>query len=65
MNAQSPHKWRSTLKSAVFGLSSSLSPLVGGDLMCESAGMVDLMSDHFDDKQSGSLLICHSLATVS
>ena len=30
MNAQSPHKWWSTLKSAEFGLSSSLSPLVGG-----------------------------------
>ena len=30
MNAQSPHKWWSTLKSAVFGLSSSLPPLVGG-----------------------------------
>ena len=30
MNAQSPHKWWSTLKSAVFRLSSSLSPLVGG-----------------------------------
>ena len=30
MNAQSPHKWWSTLKSAVFGLSSSLPPLVDG-----------------------------------
>ena len=30
MNAQSSHKWWSTLKSAVFGLSSSLPPLVGG-----------------------------------
>ena len=30
INAQSPHKWWSTLKSAVFGLSSSLPPLVGG-----------------------------------
>ena len=29
MNAQSPHKWWSTLKSAVFGLSLSLPPLVG------------------------------------
>ena len=28
MNVQSPHKWRSTLKSAVFGSSSSLPPLV-------------------------------------
>ena len=30
MNAQPPHKWWSTLKSAVFGLSSSLPPHVGG-----------------------------------
>ena len=30
MNAQSPHQWWSTLKSAVFGLSSSLPPFVGG-----------------------------------
>ena len=30
MNAQSIHKWWSTLKSAGFGLSSSLPSLVGG-----------------------------------
>ena len=38
MNAQSPHKWWSTLKSTVFGLSSSLPPLVDGcgGLVCES-----------------------------
>ena len=30
MNAQSPRKWWSALKSAVFDLSSSLTPLVGG-----------------------------------
>ena len=30
INAQSPHKWWSTLKSVVFGLSSSLPSLVGG-----------------------------------
>ena len=38
MNAQSPNKWWSTLKSAVFGFSSSLLPLVGGGggLVCES-----------------------------
>ena len=30
MNAQSPHKWWSTLKSSVFSSSSSLPPLVGG-----------------------------------
>ena len=41
----------STLKSAVFGLSSSLPPLVGGDggLVFESVGKADLLSDHYDD----------------
>ena len=39
MNIQSP-KWWSTLKSAVFGSSSSLPPLVseGVGLLCESVG---------------------------
>ena len=65
MNAQSPHKWWSTLKFAVFGLSSSMSPLVGGGggLVCKSVGKADLLSDHFDGKQyreSVDLpLICH------
>ena len=38
MNIQSPHKWWSTLRSAVFGSSSSLPLFVseGGGLMCES-----------------------------
>ena len=54
MNVQSPHKWWSTLKSAVFSSSSSLPPLVseGGGLVCESVGKTDLLSDHFDSKQS-------------
>ena len=54
MNVQSSHKWWSTLKSEVFGTSSSLPPLVseGGGLMCESVGKADLLSDHFDSKQS-------------
>ena len=54
MNAQSPHKWWSTLKSIVFGMSSPLPPLVGGGggLVCESVGKADLLSDHFDSKQS-------------
>ena len=45
MNVQSPHKWWSTLKSSVFGLSSSLPPLVseGGGLVCESVGKADLL----------------------
>ena len=65
MNVQSPHKWWSTLKSAVFGSSSSLPPLVGpGEgLVCESVGKADLVSDHFDSKQSRDsvdlLVTCH------
>ena len=53
VNVQSPHKWWSTLKSAVFGTSSSLPPLVnkGGGLVCESVGKADLLSNHFDSKQ--------------
>ena len=64
MNAQSPHKWWSTLKSAVFGLSLSLPPLVGGGggLVCASVGKADLLLDHFHGKQSRSMLIFHSLA---
>ena len=56
MNAQCPHKWWSTLKSAVFGSSShsSLPPLIvgGGALVCESIGKAELLSSHFDSKQS-------------
>ena len=65
MNVQSPHKWWSTLKSAVFGSSSSLPPLIseGGELLCESVDKADLLSDHFDSKQSREVvdlpLTCH------
>ena len=65
MNVQSPHKWWSTLKSAVFWSSSSLHPLVseGGGLVCESVSKADLLSDHFDSKQSREAvylpLTCH------
>ena len=53
MNAQSPHKWWSTLKCTVFGLTLSLPPLVGGGggLVRESVGKADLLSDHFYGKQ--------------
>ena len=46
-------KWCSTIKSAVFGLSSSLPPFVGGGGggVCESFGKTDLLSDHFDGQQ--------------
>ena len=39
---------------AVFGLSSSLPPLVGGGggLVCETVDKADLLSDHFNGKQS-------------
>ena len=56
MNSQCPHKWWCTLKSAVFrsGSDSSLPPLIGagGDLVCESVGKADMLSAHFDGKQS-------------
>ena len=56
MNAQCPHQWWLTLKSAVLGSSSdsSLSPLIGagGGLVCESVEKADLLSAHFDGKQS-------------
>ena len=49
MNTQSSQKWWSTLKSAVFGSSSSLPPLVseGGLQVCKLVGKADLLSDHF------------------
>ena len=65
MNVQSHHKWWSTLKSAVFSSSLLLPPLVseGGGLVCESVGKADLLSDHFDSKQSRETvdlrLTCH------
>ena len=56
MNAKCPHKWWSTLKSAVFGSSSdsSLPPLIGADggQVCESVGKADMLSANFDGKQS-------------
>ena len=65
MNAQSLHKWWYTLKLAVFGSSLSLPLLVGGvDVqVCNSVGKADLLSDHFDCKQSRESvnlpLTCH------
>ena len=71
MNVQSPHKWRSTLTSAVFGSGSSLPPLVseGGGLVCESVGKADLLSDYFDSKQSREAvdlpLTCHQSPSLT
>ena len=65
MNVQSPHKWWSTLKSGVFGTSSSLPPLVGegGGLVCKSVGKADLPQEHFNSKLSKEAvdlpLTCH------
>ena len=56
MNVQCPQKWWSTLKLAVFSSSSDLSlpPLIGegGGLVCESIGKADMLSAHFDGRQS-------------
>ena len=41
MNARSPHKWWSTLKSVVFG-----------GPVCESVSKAKLLSNHFDGRQS-------------
>ena len=59
------HIFSISLKSAVFGSSSSLPPLIseGGGLVCESVGKADLLSGHFDSKQSREAvdlqLTCH------
>ena len=62
MNYQAHHKFWPTLKAAVFWSSSSLPWLVGG-LVFESVGEANLLSDHFDNKQTRESvdlpLICH------
>ena len=61
----SVHKLWSILKSAAFGSSSSLPPLVseGCGLVCESVGKADLLLDHFYSKRSREAvdltLACH------
>ena len=66
MNAQCPHKWWSTLKSAVFGSSSdsSLPPLIGagGGLVCESAGRQICCRPILMESSPGIQSICHPLA---
>ena len=55
----------------MFGLSSSLPPLVGGggELVCESVGKAELLSDHFDGKQSTESvdlpLTCHPYTSLT
>ena len=72
MNVQSPHTWWSTLKFRCSALvRHCLCLLKGGELVCASVGKADLLSDHFDIKQSMEAvdlpLTCHpspSLATL-
>ena len=70
-NAQSHNKLWPALKSAVFGTSSSLPPLVneGGGLVSESVGKADVLLDHFDSKQSREAvdlpLICHPYPSLT
>ena len=54
LNAQSSHKWWSTLKSAVFGADSTLPPLigVGGGLVCDPEAKAVLLANYFDSKQA-------------
>ena len=56
MKAHCPHKWWSTLKSAVFCSSSDsiLPPIIGagGGLVFESVMKADMLSAHFDGKHS-------------
>ena len=61
---KSPIKWWSTHKSGVFGSSSLFTPFVGegGGLVCESVGKADVLSDHFDRKQSMESVDHRSLA---
>ena len=64
MNVHSLHKWWYTLKSVVFGLSSSLPQLVS-----ESVGEADLLLDHFDSIQSREAvdlpLTCHQSPSLT
>ena len=75
MNIQSPHKWWPTLKSAVFGLSSSLPPLVvvvvvvvGPQLVCPSKPAPLRKSKQLArewHRSSGLLMLCCAIMCVS
>ena len=75
MNAHCLYKWWSTLKSVVFSSSSdsSLPPLNGVEgLVCESVGKAEMLSVHFDGRQSRDPVdlpsTCHaspSLTTIA
>ena len=63
MNVQFPHKCWSTLKSAVFGSSSSSSPLVSGGfgLVCDRVGwyMVNCLASRQSKESVDLMLTCH------
>ena len=74
INVHFLHKWWYTLKSAVFGSSSSLPPLVSerSGVVRESVGKADLLSGHFDSTQCREAvdlpITCHpfpSLTTIA
>ena len=51
--ASTPHAWWSTLKTSVFGVSSSVPPLIspGGSLVGHPREKAELFNEHFDSKQ--------------
>ena len=63
MNVLSCHKYKSTLKTVVFGTGSSLPPLVGGggDLVCEYVVRLICCQIILTASSAGSQLICCSL----
>ena len=71
MNVYSPHKWWSTLESAVFGSSLLFPPLVSESdgLVFESVGKADLLSYQLDSKQSREVvdlpLTCHPSVSLT
>ena len=74
INVKSSRKWWATLKSAGFGLSLALPPLVSGvgRLMSKLVGKADVLSDILDSTQSSESvdlpLTCHpsrSLTTIA
>ena len=64
-SASSAHSWWSTLKESVLGVNASIPPLqsLGGALVSDPAGKAELLSTHFDGKQSRESvalpLTCH------
>lgn len=62
--ADNPHKWWSTLKSTLFGSSSSVPPLesAGGSLVCDAKAKADLLMSTFDSKQNQEQLVEEDVA---